>query len=70
MHLDPDEIECLLAIARRSSLQEKLVAIVGQRLVEKQAITINQGWPNLTMAGQKALDEIVFKVMNEARGAR
>ena len=69
MDLAPDDIECLVAIARRSPMQDRLLAVCRERLLVRGLITEEFDWPKLTPLGQAELDRIGFELTSLALGA-
>ena len=56
--LSADDLECLWAIARRTTLQDRLVEVHGRRLQKKGLIELTHEWPTLTPHGRRILKEV------------
>ena len=55
-YLSADDVECLWAVARRASTQDRWIAAYGRRLETLGLVTIESGWPRLTAAGVQTLE--------------
>jgi hypothetical protein len=55
--LTADELECLWAIARRATIQDRLVESRGKQLEKKGLIELTHQWPTLTPKGLRILKE-------------
>ena len=67
MQLTPDDIECLMAVAKRSTMQEKWIPMFKNRLVSMGLITMDDDWPKLTALGVAELDRIGFQLASLAK---
>ena len=55
--LTADDLECLWAIARRATIQDRLVESRGRQLEKKGLIELTHQWPTLTPKGLRMLKE-------------
>jgi len=55
--LSADDLECLWAIARRATIQDRLVESRGKQLEKKGLIELTHQWPTLTPKGLRILKE-------------
>jgi hypothetical protein len=55
--LTADDLECLWAIARRATIQDRLVESRGMQLEKKGLIELTHQWPTLTPKGLRILKE-------------
>jgi hypothetical protein len=55
--LTADDLECLWAIARRATIQDRLVAARGRELEKRGLIELSHQWPTLTAKGRRILKE-------------
>ena len=55
--LTADDLECLWAIARRATIQDRLVESRGRQLEKKGLIELTHQWPTLTPKGLRILKE-------------
>jgi len=55
--LTADDLECLWAIARRATIQDRLVESRGKQLEKKGLIELTHQWPTLTPKGLRILKE-------------
>jgi hypothetical protein len=55
--LTADDLECLWAIARRATIQDRLVEAQGRQLEKRGLIELSHQWPTLTAKGRKILKE-------------
>ena len=62
----PDEIECLVAVAKRLPTQHKLVEKYGSRLIQNGLIELSHEWPILTRRGIDMLNDISFRLITTA----
>jgi len=53
--LTADDLECLWAIARRATIQDRLVASHGRQLEKRGLIEVSHQWPTLTSKGSRIL---------------
>ena len=55
--LTADDLECLWAIARRATIQDRLVEAHGRQLEKKGLIELSHQWPTLTAKGRRILKQ-------------
>jgi ribosomal protein S19E (S16A) len=55
--LTADDLECLWAIARRATIQDRLVESRGRQLQKRGLIELTHQWPTLTPEGRRVLKE-------------
>jgi len=60
--LTSDDLECLWAIARRATIQDRLVLARGRQLQDLGLILISHGWPVLTARGRRLLDDLSIRM--------
>ncbi len=53
--LTADDLECLWAIARRATIQDRLVESHGHQLEKRGLIELSHQWPTLTAKGSRIL---------------
>jgi len=56
--LTADDIECLWAIARRATIQDRLVRSRGRHLEKQGLIKLTHEWPTLTPKGRRMLNDM------------
>jgi hypothetical protein len=56
--LSPDDLECLWAIARRATIQDRLVRLRGGELKKQGLIELTHDWPTLTPKGRRVLQDL------------
>ena len=56
--LTADDIECLWAIARRATIQDRLVRSRGVHLEKQGLIKLAHEWPTLTAKGRRMLNDM------------
>ena len=56
--LTADDIECLWAIARRATIQDRLVRSRGRQLEKLGLIKLAHEWPTLTPNGRRMLNDM------------
>jgi hypothetical protein len=55
--LTADDLECLWAIARRATIQDRLVRSRGGFLKKQGLIELSHDWPTLTAKGRRVLSD-------------
>jgi hypothetical protein len=63
--LSADDLECLWAIARRATIQDRLVEAHGRQLEKRGLIELSHQWPTLTTKGRRILKEHSARVILE-----
>ena len=61
MDLTPDDIECLIAIARQAQMPGRMVLSCMERLQAKGLVTAGFDCPKLSPLGQAELEKVVAK---------
>lgn len=56
--LTADDVECLWAIARRATIQDRLVQSRGSHLEKQGLIELTHEWPTLTPKGLKVIKDL------------
>ncbi|MDB5811102.1 MAG: hypothetical protein JWN94_3224 [Betaproteobacteria bacterium] len=56
--LTADDLECLWAIARRATIQDRLVRSRGGHLEKQGLIELSHDWPTLTAKGRRMLKDL------------
>jgi len=56
--LTADDLECLWAIARRATIQDRLVRSRGGHLKKQGLIELTHEWPTLTAKGRRVLKDV------------
>lgn len=56
--LTADDLECLWAIARRATIQDRLVLSRGRQLEHRGLIELTHEWPTLTAKGRRILKDL------------
>ena len=56
--LTADDLECLWAIARRATIQDRLVSSRGRQLEHRGLIELTHEWPTLTAKGSRILKDL------------
>ncbi len=56
--LTADDLECLWAIARRATIQDRLVRSRGGYLKKQGLIELSHEWPTLTPKGRRVLKDL------------